>query len=98
MFLDPAAPGYYRDWERTAADNVAILRTEAGRAPHDKALQGQIGELSTRSETFAARRSAPAGPTAPSDCTAPASDTSATPSSANPPSTSTRWNRPPTPA
>jgi hypothetical protein len=31
---------------------VAILRTEAGHNPHDKALSGLVGELSTRSETF----------------------------------------------
>ena len=55
MFLDPAAVEYYRDWERMASDSVAILRTEAGRDPHDKSLQDLIGELSTRSETFRTR-------------------------------------------
>src|SRR5487761_406901 len=35
-----------------AQDVVAILRTEAGRSPHDKALSNLIGELSTRSENF----------------------------------------------
>ena len=34
---------------------VAILRTEAGRDPHDKGLQDLIGELSTRSEEFRTR-------------------------------------------
>jgi hypothetical protein len=29
-----------------------MLRTEAGRNPHDRALSGLIGELSTRSEIF----------------------------------------------
>jgi hypothetical protein len=29
-----------------------MLRTEAGRSPHDKALSNLIGELSTRSENF----------------------------------------------
>ena len=29
-----------------------MLRSEAGRNPHDRALSGLIGELSTRSETF----------------------------------------------
>lgn len=52
MFLDPGAPGFYVDWERQAQDVVAMLRTEAGRSPHDKALSNLIGELSTRSENF----------------------------------------------
>jgi hypothetical protein len=52
LFLDPGAPQFYLDWERQAQDTVAILRSEAGRNPHDKALSGLIGELSTRSEIF----------------------------------------------
>jgi transcriptional regulator with XRE-family HTH domain len=52
LFLDPAAPAFYPEWERQAQDVVAMLRTEAGRAPHDKALSNLIGELSTRSENF----------------------------------------------
>ena len=52
LFLDPAAPEFYTDWERQAQDVVAMLRTEAGRSPHDKALSNLIGELSTRSENF----------------------------------------------
>jgi transcriptional regulator with XRE-family HTH domain len=55
MFLDPAAADYYQEWERMACDVVAILRSEAGRDPHDKALQDLIGELSTRSELFRTR-------------------------------------------
>jgi len=31
---------------------VAIMRAEAGRDPHDKALQDLVGELSTRSDVF----------------------------------------------
>jgi hypothetical protein len=31
---------------------VAVMRSEAGRDPHDRALQELVGELSTRSETF----------------------------------------------
>jgi len=38
-----------RRWVRTT---VALLRTEAGRAPFDKSLTALIGELSTRSEEF----------------------------------------------
>jgi transcriptional regulator with XRE-family HTH domain len=52
LFLDPAAPEFYPGWERQAQDVVAMLRSEAGRTPYDKALSGLIGELSTRSETF----------------------------------------------
>ncbi len=42
----------YAEWERAAQDTVALLRAEAGRHPHDRALSDLIGELSTRSETF----------------------------------------------
>jgi transcriptional regulator with XRE-family HTH domain len=52
MFLDPAARDFYQDWERQAKDVVALLRTEAGRSPHDTTLSNLIGELSTRSEHF----------------------------------------------
>jgi transcriptional regulator with XRE-family HTH domain len=52
LFLDPAAREFHLEWERQAADTVAALRAEAGRSPHDKALTGLIGELSTRSEEF----------------------------------------------
>jgi hypothetical protein len=34
---------------------VSILRTEAGRDPHDKDLHDLVGELSTRSEEFRRR-------------------------------------------
>jgi MmyB-like transcription regulator ligand binding domain/Helix-turn-helix domain len=52
LFLDPRAPGFYLDWERQAQDTVAILRSEAGRSPHDKALSDLVGELATRSQPF----------------------------------------------
>ncbi|MFJ9212331.1 helix-turn-helix transcriptional regulator [Streptomyces sp. NPDC102264] len=55
MFLDPAAADFYLDWERMAAGTVAILRAEAGRDPHDKALTDLVGELSTRSDLFRTR-------------------------------------------
>jgi transcriptional regulator with XRE-family HTH domain len=54
LFLDPSAQAFYPEWERQAQDVVAMLRTEAGRAPHDRALSNLIGELSTRSENFRA--------------------------------------------
>lgn len=51
-FLDDDARRFYPDWDTAAATAVAILRTEAGRAPHDKDLHDLVGELSTRSEAF----------------------------------------------
>ena len=51
-FLDPAAQEFYVDWERTAKDLVAHLRSEAGRNPYDKGLSDLVGELSTRSPEF----------------------------------------------
>jgi transcriptional regulator with XRE-family HTH domain len=51
-FLDPAARGFWVHWDRAADDTVGILRTLAGRNPHDKALHDLVGELSTRSEDF----------------------------------------------
>lgn len=54
-FLDPQAHVLYPDWDAAANTTVALLRTEAGRDPHDKALTGLIGELVTRSDVFRAR-------------------------------------------
>ena len=36
LFLDPGAAQFYVDWERQAQDTVALLRTEAGRNPHER--------------------------------------------------------------
>ncbi|WP_410611271.1 helix-turn-helix transcriptional regulator [Amycolatopsis sp. lyj-109] len=55
IYLDPAAPDFFVDWDRVAADAAAMLRLEAGRNPHDSALVELIGELSTRSELFRQR-------------------------------------------
>lgn len=52
QFLDPASREFYPDWDLFASMCVAIMRAEAGRDPHDTALQDLVGELSTRSETF----------------------------------------------
>jgi len=52
QFLDPAAHDFYPDWEMFAGMCVAIMRAEAGRDPHDRALQDLVGELSTRSDVF----------------------------------------------
>ncbi|QHC54251.1 helix-turn-helix domain-containing protein [Rathayibacter tanaceti] len=53
QFLDPAARDFYPDWDLFAHMCVGIMRVEAARDPHDRALQDLVGELTTRSETFA---------------------------------------------
>ena len=55
IFLDPAAPAFYQEWDRLASDTVALLRAEAGRNPTDRGLSDLIGELSTRSDVFRVR-------------------------------------------
>ncbi|MET4670451.1 helix-turn-helix transcriptional regulator [Streptomyces sp. PvR018] len=55
QFLDPASRRFYPDWGQAADIAVAILRTEAGRNPHDKDLHDLVGELSTRSNEFRTR-------------------------------------------
>ncbi|WP_120522643.1 helix-turn-helix transcriptional regulator [Arthrobacter celericrescens] len=55
LYLDPAAKEFFVDWDRAADDVAAMLRSEAGRNPYDKALSELIGELSTRSEVFRQR-------------------------------------------
>ena len=55
LFLDPTSVDYYVDWQKSADDSVAILRSAAGRNPYDRGLQDLIGELSTRSEDFRTR-------------------------------------------
>ena len=54
LYLD-AAYDFYPDWDLAADICVSILRTEAGRDPHDKDLHDLVGELSTRSEEFRRR-------------------------------------------
>lgn len=54
-FFDDDAQRFYVDWETAADTCVAILHTEAGRDPHDKALHDLVGELSTRSAEFRCR-------------------------------------------
>ena len=46
---------FYPNWEQAADTCVAILRTEAGRDPHDNLLHDLVGELSTRSTDFRRR-------------------------------------------
>ncbi len=52
QFLDRASRDFYPDWDLFAEMCVGIMRTDAGRDPHDRGLQDLVGELSTRSETF----------------------------------------------
>ncbi len=54
-FLDPASHRFFPDWDTFADAAVAILRTEAGRNPHDKDLHDLVGELCTRSDEFRTR-------------------------------------------
>ena len=53
-YLDPRAKDFFADWDRTAKECVAALRTQVGRDPFDRGLQELVGELSTQCEEFAA--------------------------------------------
>lgn len=55
VYLDPAAEEFFVDYDKIANDAAAMLRLEAGRNPHDKALIELVGELSTRSAVFRRR-------------------------------------------
>lgn len=52
-YLDPVAKEFFPQWDRTARDLVASLRTVAGQYPDDTVFHGLIGELVTRSDEFA---------------------------------------------
>ncbi len=52
QFLTPQGRDFFPHWEESVNTTVSLLRTEAGRAPHDTELTGLIGELVTRSEEF----------------------------------------------
>ncbi|GAA2564768.1 helix-turn-helix transcriptional regulator [Winogradskya consettensis] len=54
-FLDARAEQFYPGWNDAANTTVALLRTEAGRDPYDKALTDLVGELATRSDDFRIR-------------------------------------------
>lgn len=55
IFLQEGSRDFYVDWERAANDVVGILRSEAGRNPHDRDLSDLVGELSTQSDEFRTR-------------------------------------------
>jgi transcriptional regulator with XRE-family HTH domain len=52
QFLHPGGVDFFPDWDISVDTTVALLRTEAGRAPHDRNLTDLVGELVTRSEEF----------------------------------------------
>ena len=54
-FLDERARDFYLQWGTAADITVAIMRTEAGRHPYDKAVHDLVGELCTRSDEFRIR-------------------------------------------
>jgi hypothetical protein len=53
-YLDPRAKEFHADWNRAARECVAGLRSQVGRDPFDRDLSDLVGELSMRSEEFAA--------------------------------------------
>jgi len=55
VFLDPRAEASYGDWDRIATETAAILRSAAGRDPHNRELSDLVGELATQSEAFRTR-------------------------------------------
>lgn len=54
-FFDARSRDFYDSWESIADVTVQILRTEAGRNPHDRDLTDLVGELATRSDEFRVR-------------------------------------------
>ena len=55
IFLDARSRDFWIAWDQAADNNVAALRTEAGRDPYDRTLTDLVGELSTRSQEFRMR-------------------------------------------
>src|ERR671916_1639991 len=54
VFLDPRARDFFDDWPAVAHDTARILRSEAGRDPHDSVPAELIEELSRTSAEFRA--------------------------------------------
>lgn len=52
LFLDRRSESFYRDWDESAEQLVALLRIETGRSPFDRDLSDLIGELTTQSDAF----------------------------------------------
>ena len=55
VFLDPRAETTFVEWDRVATETVAILRSAAGRDPHNRDLSDLVGELATQSDAFRTR-------------------------------------------
>jgi transcriptional regulator with XRE-family HTH domain len=55
VFLDPRAETTFVEWDRVATETVAILRSAAGRDPHNRDLCDLVGELATQSDAFRTR-------------------------------------------
>jgi hypothetical protein len=51
-FLDPGARDFFVDWDAACVATAALLRSEVGREPRDRALHELVGELSTLSPEF----------------------------------------------
>jgi len=54
VFLDDRAQSFFDDWPAVAHDTARILRSEAGRDPHDPGPAELIQELSQTSAEFRA--------------------------------------------
>jgi hypothetical protein len=52
LFLNPKAKEFFLDWEKTAADTVANLRTELGRDPLNQDLTDLVDDLNRDSAHF----------------------------------------------
>ncbi|WP_037370700.1 helix-turn-helix transcriptional regulator [Amycolatopsis orientalis] len=52
IFLDLGARDFFVDWDAAGAATAALLRSEVGREPRDRALRELVGELSTLSPEF----------------------------------------------
>ncbi len=87
VYLNPAAPEFFVDYDQVARDAAAMLRLEAGRNPHDKSSSS-----SSASCPRAASCSGNAGPPKTSASTGRAASASAIPWSASSIWTSREWS------
>jgi transcriptional regulator with XRE-family HTH domain len=55
VFLDPAAPMFYADWDHAARGVVSNLRATSAPFPHDPQVLAVVGELTLRSPAFVAQ-------------------------------------------
>jgi transcriptional regulator with XRE-family HTH domain len=52
-YLDPRAREFHADWNRSAKECVAALRSQVGREPFDRGLSDLVGELTVSYERLA---------------------------------------------